>query len=173
MFFFYLCAPSSRDNKTRLMARRLRLIFIFSLAAIFCCGCSGLKEKVQDIKITSVAVDSFNLKGLRSIETTLALTVDNPVIAFTLTDIEGSLFYKGDEFIIFSADRLKVKGKRVAQYPLDAEASLAESVSLVNVLGLLSSYSLSKFTVSVSAKVKVLGISKTLKFTEIPVKDLI
>ena len=155
------------------MARLLRNTFSIVFAALLVCGCSSLKEKVQDIKVTSVAIDSFSLKGLRSVETTLALTVDNPVIAFTLSDIEGTLFYKGDEFVIFSADKLKVKGKRVAQYPLDAQASLAGDVSLINVLGLLSSYNLSNFTVSVGAKVKVLGISKTFSFTEIPVMDLI
>lgn len=155
------------------MALRLRFILILSLAAIICSGCSGLKESVQDIKITAVAVDSFNLKGLRSIETTLSLTVDNPVIGFTLTDIEGTLLYKGDDFVNFTADKLKVKGKRVAQYPLDAEASLVKGVSFINVLGLLSSYSISDFAVTVKAKVKVLGVSKTFSFDNLPVKYLI
>ena len=155
------------------MARSLRNTFSIVLVAFLVCGCSSLKEKVQDIKVTSVAVDSFSLKGLRSIETTLALTVDNPAVAFTLSDIEGTLFYKGDEFAVFSADKLKVKGKQEAQYPLDAEASLVSGVSIVNVLGLLSSYSLSAFTVSVKARAKVLGMSKTFSFDNVPIKDLI
>ena len=56
-------------------------ILIVSLACAILSGCSGL-SKVKDIKVTSCGLESYSLKGLRSIDAVLAVGIDNPTFAF-------------------------------------------------------------------------------------------
>ena len=133
-------------------------------------GCS----KIQDIKVTSCSVDSFTPKGLRAAAAKLSICVENPDMEFTLSDISGTLFYKGKDFVLYSAEPVQVGARSTAVYPLSCTASLADGVSVLALLSLLKEYDLADFSTTLQAKVTLKsGLSKKLKFKDIPISDLI
>ena len=71
-------------------------ILIVSLACAILSGCSGL-SKVKDIKVTSCGLESYSLKGLRSIDAVLAVGIDNPTFAFKVMDVSGTVKYNGED----------------------------------------------------------------------------
>ena len=132
-------------------------------------GCS----KVDDIKINSCKIESFSPKGLRAANAVLAIEVDNPVFAFRISDIEGVIKYKGEDFATFIADGLSVDRKSVKVYELPCEASLAEGVSFLNFLSAAGRMSLKGFTTDIKAKVKMKnGLGKTLEFKDLKLDEL-
>lgn len=149
---------------------RILVLLAAALVTLLACGCS----KVKDIRVTSCSVDSFTPVGLRAAEARLSLCVDNPAMAFTLSDISGTLYYKGKDFIAYSAQPISVQARCTAVYPLEAAASLSEGVSVLQLLNLLRDYDVEDFSTTLSARVRLRnGVSKMLHFKDIPIKDLL
>lgn len=142
-----------------------------SVAVLLASGCSGV-SKVKDIKVTSVGVESYSLKGLRSLDAVLALGIDNPTFAFTVTDLSGILKYNGEDFAFYSADTINVDKKSVKVYDLPCTATLSEGVGLMQVAQMARKGSLEGFTTDIEAKVKLKGASKTLRFKDLDLQKL-
>lgn len=152
-----------------------KIIHAFALTAVavflvILAGCS----KIGDIKVTSFSVDSFSPKGLRGADATLSLAIENPAMEFSLSDIQGVVYYKGKEYVDYSAEPITVNGKCAAVYPLNCSASLRPDISLVSVLTLVRDYNIDDFSTTISAKVRLRsGVGKKLKFKNIPLKKLL
>ena len=154
-------------NRIRCFLALCSAVLTFSLA-----GCSSL-EKIQNIRMTSWAVESVSPVGLRGLTAELAVGIENPAMQFTLEDIEGVLFYKGKEFIVYSADPVTVRRKSAAVYPLNCAAHLGGEFSLLGALSLLRDYDLADFTTDIHARVRLRGgASKAFTFKDIPIKEL-
>lgn len=152
--------------------RRFRHFLMILAAAVILVGCSGI-EKIQNIKMTSWAIESISPVGLRGLTAELAVGVENPAMQFTLEDIEGVVFYQGKEFVVYSADPITVRKKTAAVYPLHCAAHLGGEFSLLGALGLLTNYDLADFTTEIQARVRLRnGASKAFTFKDIPLKDL-
>ena len=135
-------------------------------------GCAGL-EKVKDIKVTSVGVESYSFSGLRSIDAVLAIGIDNPTFAFKITDLNGILKYKGEDFAFYSADTIKVDKKCSKVYDLPCSATLTEGVSLMRAIQIARDGTLDGFTTDLEAKVKLRsGAGTTLKYKDLDLKKM-
>lgn len=142
------------------------------LAAAAFQGCASL-AKVKDIRVTSCGVESYSLRGLRSVGAVLALGIDNPSLAFKVTSLNGVLKYKGEDFASYTADTLDVDARCVKVYDLPCTATLTESVSLMQVMQIAGKGSLDGFTTDIEAKVKLRnGAGKTLRFKDIDLQKL-
>jgi len=156
---YYLC----------LAMKLRRLIISLMVIVMMVAGCGKAKE----INLTSCSVESVSLNGLRSVDASLLLGVDNPSVQFTLEDIEGILYYKGKAYINYTADTLKVEAKSNKVYPLDCTATLAEGVYIPDLLKAVNEYELKDLTTDIKAKVKLRGgISKELTFRDLPIDDI-
>jgi len=145
----------------------------FIVAAIACIllasGCSRIKQ----IKLLGFSVESVAPSGLRSLDAVLALHIENPAMQFQLTDLNGVLYYKGKDFANYSSEDITVKGKTTGVYDLPCSANLADGVSLMQVLSLIKDYDIEDFTTDASVRVTLKkGLSKVLKFEDVPIKDL-
>ena len=141
-----------------------------ALSVVMSCSCS----RIKDIRLQSCSVESVSPIGLHGLNAELALQIQNPAMQFTLTDITGVVYHKGEPLVDFEADPIKVNARSVAVYPLPCQATLASGVRLMDVISLMRGYDLNDFTADVSAKIHLRsGIAKTLKFKDIPVKDLL
>jgi len=150
---------------------RNRIIIVFAaLAAIFLTGCS----KIRQIELKSCALDSVSMAGLRGVNATLLLEIDNPALQFGLEDIEGVLYRNGEEYVSYKADPIKVDARTCAVYPLACNATLSPNVSLVQVLSLAKNFNLEEFTTDIHAKLRLKsGVAKGFTFRDIPIKDLL
>ncbi len=156
------------------MKQKRSIILILATVLALCLTGCGSVERIRNIQVTSWAVESVSPTGLRGLTADLAVGVENPAMQFTLEDIEGVLFYKGTEFVVYTADPITVKGKSAAVYPLTCAAHLGGEFSLLGALGLLRNYDLADFTTDIQARVRLKsGVSKKLTFKDIPIKELV
>ena len=147
-------------------------ILIVSLACAILSGCSGL-SKVKDIKVTSCGLESYSLKGLRSIDAVLAVGIDNPTFAFKVMDVSGTVKYYGEDFATYTADTISVDKKCSKVYDLPCTATLNDGVSLMKLMQIVKKGSLEGFTTDVTATVKLKsGAGTTLKFKNIDLNQM-
>lgn len=147
-------------------------IFVALLACAVLSGCSGL-SKVKDIKVTSCGLESYSLKGLRSVDAVLAVGIDNPTFAFKVMDVSGTVKYNGEDFATYTADTVSVEKKCSKVYDLPCSATLSDGVSLKQLMQIAKKGNLEGFTTDVTATVKLRsGAGKTFKFKNIDLNEL-
>lgn len=147
-------------------------IFVALLACAVLSGCSGL-SKVKDIKVTSCGLESYSLKGLRSVDAVLAVGIDNPTFAFKVMDVSGTVKYNGEDFATYTADTVSVEKKCSKVYDLPCSATLSDGVSLKQLMQIAKKGNLEGFTTDVTATVKLKsGAGKTFKFKNIDLDEL-
>ncbi len=130
-------------------------------------------SKVKDIKVTSCALESYSLRGFRSIDAVLAVGIDNPAFAFTVTDLNGIVKYKGEDFATYKADTVSVQKKSARVYDVPCSATLSDGVTLARLLSILKAGNLEGFTTDVVAKVKLRGgAGKTLRINDLDLQEL-
>jgi len=156
------------------MKQKRSIILILATVLALCLTGCGSVERIRNIRVTSWAVESVSPTGLRGLTADLAVGVENPAMQFTLEDIEGVLYYKGTEFVHYTADPVTVRRKSTAVYPLHCKAILGGEYSVLSVLGMARNYDLADFTTDIHARVRLRGgASKSFDFKDIPIKDLI
>lgn len=146
--------------------------FVAFVASAVLSGCSGL-SKVKDIKVTSCGLESYTLKGLRSIDAVLAVGIDNPTFAFTVMDVSGTVKYNGEDFATYTADTISVDKKCTKVYDLPCTATLSDGVSLMKMMQIVKKGNLEGFTTDVTATVKLKsGAGTTLRFKDIDLSKM-
>lgn len=152
-----------------------RTIFGFLIALVACAvvsGCSGL-SKVKDIKVTSCGLESYSLKGLRSVDAVLAVGIDNPTFAFKVMGVSGTVKYNGEDFATYTADTISVDRKCTKVYDLPCAATLSDGVSLMKLMQIVKKGNLEGFTTDVTATVKLKnGVGKTFRFKNIDLNKM-
>lgn len=152
--------------------RTIIAFFVAILASGILSGCSGL-SKVKDIKVTSCGLESYSLKGLRSVDAVLAVGIDNPTFAFTVMDVSGTVKYNGEDFATYTADTVSVEKKCSKVYDLPCTATLNDGISLMKLMQIVKKGSLEGFTTDVTATVKLKsGAGKTFRFKNIDLNKL-
>lgn len=147
--------------------------FVAFLASAVLSGCSGL-SKVKDIKVTSCGLESYSLKGLRSVDAVLAVGIDNPTFAFTVTGVSGTVKYNGEDFATYTADTISVDKKCSKVYDLPCTATLSDGVSLMKMMQIVKKGNLEGFTTDVTATVKLKsGAGTTFKFKDIDLSKMV
>jgi hypothetical protein len=154
--------------KSRLFLGIITAVAMMSVLA----GCGSLR-KVRDIKVTSVSLESYSLNGLRSADGVLAVGIDNPSFAFTVTRLDGVLKYKGEEVALYSADKFSVDKQCVKVYDVPCKAFLGEGISLMQVMQIIRQGNLEGLTTDIEAKVKLKnGAGTKLKFKDLDLQKM-
>ena len=147
--------------------------FVAFVASAVLSGCSGL-SKIRDIKVTSCGLESYTLKGLRSVDAVLAVGIDNPTFAFTVMDVSGTVKYNGEDFATYTADTISVDKKCTKVYDLPCTATLSDGVSLMKMMQIVKKGNLEGFTTDVTATVKLKsGAGTTLRFKDIDLNKMV
>lgn len=153
--------------------RRIFILSLIAAAVVAMLPACGSLSKVKDIKITSCGVESYSMKGLRSINAVLALGIDNPAMDFTVTELNGILKYHGEDFAFYSGDTLQVEGKCSKVYDLPCSVTLKEGIGLLQAMQIIGKNSLDDFTTDIEAKVKIRkGPRKTVRFKDLDLQKL-
>lgn len=151
------------------MKKRRNIFFLLICIVALFVGCG----KVEDIKVTSFSLKSITPTSLRSVRTKIALEIDNPVMQFTLSDINGILYHNGEEFAYFTAEPLVIARKKDT-YTLNGEIKFAGSIFSGVMTAVLGNLKAKDFTVDIYAKAKSkLGFHKALKYEGLKLDELI
>ncbi len=156
----------------KIFNRNIFIVLAILIAGAVFSGCSGLR-KVKDIKVTSCGLESYSLKGLRSIDAVLAVGIDNPTFAFKVMNVSGTVKYNGEDFATYTADTISVDKKCSRVYDLPCTATLNDGISLMKLMQIVRKGNLEGFTTDVTATVKLKsGAGTTLRFKDIDLNEM-
>lgn len=148
--------------------RRLIVLVLAAMLVTFT-GCGKFKE----IKVNSVKMEKVSPYGLRGLNVGLAVEIDNPAVQIKLSDMEADIEYCGKVLGKVTVDPFTMKGRTVETYHLDATVTLAENVSLYDMLMVLDKNFMDKCLVDITVKGKLKGgLSKTITKNDVPLKKL-
>lgn len=145
---------------------------VLGLALVLLAGCSN---KFKEIAVTSFQVESFSPNGLRSVDAIVVVGVHNPTVAFTLSDMKGTVRDpESNVLAVLEGGPVAVEKKSDQVYRLPCSVTLGENLSLFQVLNLLKNMDFEGCVVDVSALITLSnGLKKTLVYKDIPVRDLL
>lgn len=147
------------------MARNMKHIrLIIAMAALMLAASSCGISKVNQIRLTSMQIQSINPKSLRSVDVDVNVGVDNPAMFLTIDGLNGKLVRKGEEIGTIDVEPVSLEAKSVQMCPVKASINLNKNVSLMKALGYASSFDIHDYTVDIDTVIKLLKKSKGLKF---------
>lgn len=145
-------------------------VLVLCVLVLCLSGCN----KVKQIKVTSVALESVGLRGLKGLDVGVAVGIDNPAFSVDLSEIEGALKHSGKVLGRVSLDPFTLHGRSAEIYHLRALVSLEKGVGLQELIPYMKIEMLEQCTLDVSVKVTYKkSVSKVLNFKDIPVKKLL
>lgn len=148
-----------------------KLLAILSLCGLLLMGgCAA--NSLRDLKVKSTSVSSLTPSGLRMLDATVSVGLDNPGKAFEVHDISGVLKVDGAPFADLSAMDLQVPSGEDLTVPVYIRGIIVQERSLLDLLGLDYSSGLDAFTVDVKATLKIGGYKRVLEFKDIPLKEM-
>lgn len=166
--YSYLCEDVNTDTMNNMIRKYAAAI----LAALVLClsGCN----KVRQINVTSVDVESISMRGFRGIDVYLAVGIDNPAMQIGLSEINGSLKYSGKVLGRLAMDPFTLVSKSAEIYHLKAAISIEKDAGIRELTALMDKETILGCTVDISVRATLKGgISKTLRFKDIPVRELL
>ena len=145
-------------------------VLVLCVLVLCLSGCN----KVKQIKVTSVALESVGLRGLKGLDVGVAVGIDNPAFSVDLSEIEGALKHSGKVLGRVSLDPFTLHGRSAEIYHLRALVSLEKGVGLQELIPYMKIEMLEQCTLDVSVRVTYKkSVSKVLNFKDIPVKKLL
>lgn len=147
---------------------RLFAIAILMLAATAC-------GNFKDIKINSCRLGSVSLRGFTAVDAVLDVEIDNPAVAFTISDIDGAVISaQADTAVIIKGGPVDVSRKSVKTYQVPCTATLGPSMDLMTLINTVSSGNYSGYDLDLVLTVQLKnGISREIKLDDISLADLL
>lgn len=135
----------------------------------------GSCAKVKQVGVTSFELDSVTPRGLRALTLTMSVGVHNPVNEITLSEISGEAVVSGKVIGNVAIAPVVLTARKDTSYTVKADLTLAEGVSVFEVLALAKDRSaIENGTANVYAKAKLKGgPSKKIKMEDVPLKKLL
>lgn len=148
-----------------------KLLLILSVCITLFAGCGS---SVNDIEVTTFNIISITPRGATELYATVELGIRNPMMAFTLQDMEGTIKMDGQPCIRLTADQLIVDGKSDKVYVIPVKGKLMDGFNPWQLLDVLKDYDFSKLTVDVSARVSLKsGVGKDVAIKDVSLEKLL
>ena len=134
----------------------------------------GSCAKVKQVGVTSFELDSITPKGLRALTVNMSVGVHNPANEITLSEISGEAVVSGKVIGNVAMAPVVLTARKDSTYKVKADVTLAEGVSVLEVLALAKNKSaIENGTANIYAKAKLKGgPSKKIKMEDVPLKKL-
>ena len=134
----------------------------------------GSCAKVKQLGVTSFELDSVTPRGLRALTLTMSVGVHNPAKEITLSEISGEAVVSGKVIGNVAMAPVVLTARKDSTYKVKADVTLAEGVSVLEVLALAKNKSaIENGTANIYAKAKLKGgPSKKIKMEDVPLKKL-
>ena len=146
-----------------------------ALSAILCLMLSCLSgcSKYKQIKVTGGKIDSIAMVGLRTINLTLTVGIDNPAGKLDVREAEGELIHFGKVIGKVTLDPFIVNPKTSHDHRLSARIDISPEVGLRELMSFMDVGKLYDCMVDVYVKGRVAGIAVKTNIKEIPLEKLL
>jgi len=147
--------------------RRILLAVAVAAAALLAAGCGV--SRIKDIRLDSAGVKYIVPTSARSLDAVLLLSIENPAMSFTVSNVEGAVRQEDKVLVTFTAGPLPLEGKTTRVYELPCTATLADGVSYLDLLVIAARRSLDglKADVNLYAATKNGVLGAPLSFKDI------
>ncbi len=127
----------------------------------------------KKVKLTSVSIGSVSPSGLKSVDGTVKIGIENNSCEFTIQDIQGTVYRSGTEIGTFTADDVTV-ATGSATYTVGGNLSINSNISIIEIISIAAKFKIDDFTMDLTLKVKPKGGAAVKVSREnIAVSDLI
>lgn len=152
---------------------KIRILIITLLTIFLTAGCADIK-RLEELQVHSVNVENLSPQGLRGMNLTLAVSLDNPGAQVSLSEISAQIVHSGKILGNVAVAPFTLQGKTAGTYRLNADITLGENATVLDLGRLLDKRSLDEMFVDVSAMVKIKkGPARRMELKDIPLKKLI
>lgn len=150
----------------------IRLARLLAFAAILLSAASC--ARFQDIKITSCSLGSVSIRGFNGADAVLNVEIDNPTMAFTVSDIDGAVIYaEADTAIFLKGGPVDVQRRCIQTYQVPVSATMGPSTSLLQLADVVSSGDYTGYDLDVTLTVSLKnGITRTVSLGRKPINEL-
>ena len=145
------------------------LTSVLSVVLMTFTGC----KKYEDIKVVSGKMESLNVKGLRAVEATFTVEVDNPAGKVVFEELNGVLKHSGKVIGNVVVDPFVLSPKTIADYNVKAKFELDKSIGVMYLMTFMDVRKLKECTFDLSARCKAAGIKVKKEYKDLPVKNLL
>lgn len=150
--------------------KKFILLIILSVFAVF--YAEDCKAQYSSLKFGDFGVSSVTPVGRASVNGKVWIDVENPLVGFSVTNVEGRLYRDGVPLIEGAADDYYVPNGTTRLY-LPGKASLCPGVTIFDVLGLIL-FDPALYTVDIKAVITDDGADPIIKeVKDIPVLTLL
>ena len=112
--------------------KRIRSIMLLVLLVLTASSCAI--TRIKDISLVSTGVKYVVPTSTRSMDAMLLLEVDNPSLSFNVSDVTGTIRHGDRDLAHFVSGQTAIQGKSHQVYELPCSITLADGVSLLDVL---------------------------------------
>lgn len=149
--------------------RCIILVALVCLALSFLTGCGKYKQ----IQVTGGKVETISMVGLRAINLTLSVGIDNPAGKLDAREISGQLTHFGKVIGKVTLDPFIVNPKTNHDHRLSARIDISPEVGLRELMTFMDVNKLYDCTLDMFVKGSVAGVAVKVKIKEIPLKKLL
>ena len=128
--------------------------------------------RIGDVRIAGCRLESVSPSGLRSIDAVIGTEIENHGRAFSVSDIKGRLYYRGDAVADFVADPIEVARKSSGPHFVTISATLAKGVSVFGIMGMIGSFDAGLVTVDIEAQLGSGALKRRFRQEGIPLDKL-
>lgn len=144
----------------------LAILSVILLLPLGSCGRMG------DVRVGGCRLKSVSPSGFRGIDAVIGTEIENRGRAFSISDIKGRLYYRGDAIADFEAEPIEVARKSSGPLDVTVSATLSKGMSVLGVMGMLGSFDSELVTVDIEARLKYGAIRRRFREEGIPLDNL-
>ena len=130
-------------------------------------------SKYKQIKVTGGKIDSIAMVGLRTINLTLTVGIDNPAGKLDVREAEGELIHFGKVIGKVTLNPFIVNDKSNRNHKLSAKVELSPQVGLRELMTFMDMNKLYECNVNIHVKGYVAGVPVKMNIKEMPLKKLL
>ena len=139
------------------------------LALSFLTGCGKYKQ----IQITGGKIETISMVGLRAVNLTLVVGIDNPAGKLDVREVSGQLTHFGKVIGTATLAPMTLMPRRLAEYQAQAHVELAPGINILEVLSLANPKKIEEMVVDLSFSGKAAGVKIKKTITDVPLKKLL
>ncbi len=151
-----------------------KVVALSLLMAVLVLAPSCAVMKMKEIRVSSCSIVSISPRSFRSADALLRIGIDNPSLPFSLDEVEGII--RKDETVLatFGGGPIEVEGRCDDIYDLPCKVSIADGVTILDLLAVLGEKDFTNYYVDISGYVGINnGRGHKLKMGNIPLQSLI
>jgi len=145
------------------------LIALLAISLMSLTGCRRYEQiRVEKGKIVSVSMD-----GLKAVDLTMLVEVDNPAGKVVIKKAEGNVSQFGKVIGKVSLAPLKLLPRTTSEYVVKARVELSKGLGFKDLMSLTSPKGWNECLMDIEISGNVAGVAVKRKFKEVPLKKLL